>query len=232
MVLGRAGDHQSARRALPDNRQSTIAAMAAATSHTTRSSMEMNMVTDVIRLLDHLKIQKAHIVGYSMGGMIAEVLLAEYPERVRTATIGGFGWEDDQASQRRWQLTAESLEQGEGIGPAVEALTPPGEKAAVAAQMEAVNKWFLDRNDPAALAAIARGNANLHASEAKLRANKLPAMAVVGELDPLRTSVDKLASMMGTLKVVVVPGANHMFAVRSPAFLEALKTFLAAHAEK
>jgi len=52
----------------------------------------MNMVTDVIRLLDHLKIQKAHIVGYSMGGMIAEVLLAEYPERVRTATIGGFGW--------------------------------------------------------------------------------------------------------------------------------------------
>ena len=192
----------------------------------------MNMVTDVIRLLDHLKIQTAHIVGYSMGGMIAEVLLAEYPERVRTATIGGFGWEDDQTFQKRRLLTAESLEQGEGIGPAVEALTPPGEKAALAAQMEAINKWFLDRNDPAALAAIARGNANLHASEAKLRANKLPAMAVVAELDPLRPSVDKLASMMRDLKVVVVPRANHMSAVRSPAFLEALKTFLAAYADK
>jgi pimeloyl-ACP methyl ester carboxylesterase len=192
----------------------------------------MNMVSDVIRLLDHLKIRKAHIVGYSMGGMIAEVLLAEYPERVRTATIGGFGWEDDQALRKRRLLTAESLEQGKGIGPAVEALTPRSEQAAVAEQMEAINKRFLDRNDPSALAAIARGNAALQASETKLRANKLPALAVVGELDPLRPSVDKLAGMMGNLKVVVVPGANHMFAVRRPEFLEALQTFLAAHADK
>jgi pimeloyl-ACP methyl ester carboxylesterase len=192
----------------------------------------MNMVTDVIRLLDHLKVQKAHIVGYSMGGLIAEVLLAGYPERVRTATIGGFGWEDDEGYRKRRLLTAESLEQGKGIGPLVEALTPPGEKAAVAQQMAAINQWFLERNDPAALAAVARGNADLRASETKLRANKLPALAVVGELDPLRPSVDRLASMMPNLEVVVVPGANHMFAVRSPEFLEAVKAFLATHAEK
>ncbi len=192
----------------------------------------MNMVTDVIRLLDHLKIQKAHIVGYSMGGMIAEVLLAEYPERVRTATIGGFGWEDDEGYRTRRLSTAESLEQGKGIRPAVEALTPPGEKAAAAEQMEAINKWFLDRNDPAALAAIARGNADLHAAEAKLRANKLPVLAVVGELDPLRPSVDKLASIMPNVRVAVVPGANHMFAARRPEFLQALKDFLASHADK
>ena len=128
--------------------------------------------------------------------------------------------------------TAESLEHGKGIGPAVAALTPPGEQSAVREQMEAINKWFLDRNDPLALAAVARGNGALWASEERLRANRLPALAVVGELDPLRASVDRLASIMGNLKVVVVPGANHMFAVRRPEFLEALKTFLAAHPDK
>jgi len=192
----------------------------------------MNMVTDVIRLLDHLSIRTAHIVGYSMGGTIVSVLLTEHPRRVRTATMGGFGWEEGDAPLKRRLATAEFLEQGRGIGPAVLALTPPSEQGPVAEQLEAINKWFLDRNDPLALAAIARGNAAPQASEKKLRANNLPALAVVGKLDPLRPSVDKLASMMGTLKVVVVPGENHLFAVRSPAFLEALQTFLAAHADK
>ena len=192
----------------------------------------MNMVTDVIRLLDHLSIRTAHIVGYSMGGTIVSVLLTEHPRRVRTATMGGFGWEEGDAPLKRRLATAEFLEQGRGIGPAVLALTPPSEQGPVAEQLEAINKWFLDRNDPLALAAIARGNAALQASEKKLRANNLPALAVVGKLDPLRPSVDKLASIMGTLKVVVVPAENHLFAVRSPAFLEALQTFLAAHADK
>jgi pimeloyl-ACP methyl ester carboxylesterase len=192
----------------------------------------MNMVSDVIRLLDHLKIRKAHIVGYSMGGLIASVLLAEHPERVRTAVIGGFGWEIDEAYRKRRLLTAESLERGKGLGPAVEALTPPGERAAVTSQMEAINKWFLERNDPAALAASARGNVDFHASEQKLRAVELPVLAIVGELDPLRPSVDKLASMLADARVVVVPGANHMFAAGRPEFLDALKAFLASHPDK
>jgi len=50
------------------------------------------MVDDVVRLLDHLKIRKAHVVGYSMGGMIAMKLLATHPDRVRSALVGGMGW--------------------------------------------------------------------------------------------------------------------------------------------
>lgn len=192
----------------------------------------MNMVSDVIRLLDHLKIGKAHMVGYSMGAVITSILLTDYPERVRTATIGGFGWEEGDAALRRRIETAESLEAGRGVGPAVQALTPPGEQAAVRGQMEAINKWFLDRNDPLALAAIARGNAALRPSAEKLRANRLPALAIVGELDPLRASVEKLASTMTNLRVVIVPGANHMFAVRRPEFLAALKDFLVAHTQE
>src|ERR1035441_3043366 len=52
----------------------------------------IEMMEDVVRLLDHLKIQKAHVVGYSMGGMITMRLLTRQPDRVRSAILGGMGW--------------------------------------------------------------------------------------------------------------------------------------------
>lgn len=50
------------------------------------------LVEDVVRLLDHLKIKKAHIVGYSMGGIIAANLASKHPDRVRSVTLAGMGW--------------------------------------------------------------------------------------------------------------------------------------------
>jgi len=41
------------------------------------------MVDDTIGLIDHLGLDKAHILGYSMGGIIAQELVINYPERVR-----------------------------------------------------------------------------------------------------------------------------------------------------
>jgi pimeloyl-ACP methyl ester carboxylesterase len=50
------------------------------------------LVEDVVRLMDHLKIEKAHVVGYSMGGIIAANLLAKHPDRVLSGVLGGMGW--------------------------------------------------------------------------------------------------------------------------------------------
>ncbi|HGN1705120.1 TPA: alpha/beta fold hydrolase [Providencia rettgeri] len=41
----------------------------------------MDMANDIIQLLDSLSIDKAHIIGRSMGGMIAQLVAAKYPER-------------------------------------------------------------------------------------------------------------------------------------------------------
>lgn len=45
-----------------------------------------DMVQDAIAVLDAAKIEKAHIVGVSMGGMIAQLMAIEHPERTSTLT--------------------------------------------------------------------------------------------------------------------------------------------------
>lgn len=47
------------------------------------------MVDDTVGLLDHLGLDAAHVVGYSMGGWIAETLAFRHPERVRSAVLIG-----------------------------------------------------------------------------------------------------------------------------------------------
>lgn len=52
----------------------------------------VEMAEDVVRLLDHLKIEKAHLIGYSMGGMTTMKVIVKHPDRVQTAILGGMGW--------------------------------------------------------------------------------------------------------------------------------------------
>jgi pimeloyl-ACP methyl ester carboxylesterase len=43
-----------------------------------------DMAKDVIHVMDAVGLEKGHLVGASMGGMIAQVIAADYPQRTQT----------------------------------------------------------------------------------------------------------------------------------------------------
>lgn len=187
------------------------------------------MAEDVIRLLDHLKIEKAHVIGYSMGAMITCNLLATHPDRLLTATLGGAAGIKKDADTKFFDELADSLDSGNGIAPLFKALTPAGKPAPTADEIQGVNKMILNFNDPKALAAVVRGFKGLAVDYKKLKGNTVPTLLIVGEIDPLKKGVDELKPNPGASEEFVVPGGDHMTALSKPEFIQHITEFLAAH---
>jgi len=185
------------------------------------------MAEDVIHLLDHLGIDRAHIVGYSMGGFITTYLVARHPERILSAVPGGAGWSEpgDPRTDMADEI-AEALENGEGLTPLFLALSPTGRPAPTEQSIEMMNRAILAMNDADALAAVMRGMKHLAVAEEELAATSVPVRAVIGEIDPLRLTVDQMKRALPSLDVVVVKGGDHMSTLNDPAYLEAIREHL------
>ena len=186
------------------------------------SQYGLEMVQDVLRLLDHLHIDRAHIVGYSMGGGIAAQLLVRYPGRVKTVTLLGAGWEGDDPAALRTLMTelADGFAKRDASA-LVSRVTSNGANtpAPTTAEIAAMNDALFARNDALALSACARSMAMLFDVPAdRLRAVTVPVLAIVGEFDtPNVESVARMKTVVRGLQVVQLPGANHATSVRPSA---------------
>jgi pimeloyl-ACP methyl ester carboxylesterase len=193
------------------------------------SQYGLEMVQDVVRLLDRLKLERAHIVGYSMGGGIASQLLVRHPGRLLTVTLLGAGWEGEDLTGFKSQMLA--LAEGfarRDASALIRGVTSGGQNGPTAQEVAALNESLFARNDADALAAVARGMLPLfEVSAASLRAAKLSVLAIVGEQDSNIEAVQRMAGVMPQLEVVTIPGATHATSVRPAA--EPLVAFLNKH---
>ncbi|MEO7318107.1 MAG: alpha/beta hydrolase, partial [Chthoniobacteraceae bacterium] len=77
------------------------------------------MAEDVVRLLDHLKVPKAHLVGYSMGAIVAGKVAATHPDRVLSIVYGGQApilTGKVKTDAREIDVFAKAVEEGKGLG--------------------------------------------------------------------------------------------------------------------
>lgn len=185
----------------------------------------IEMVNDVTRLLDHLHIARAHVVGYSLGGSIALKLLETHPERLLSVTSGGSqGFRAGDTTELWDSAFVKKLVAGEPLSQAMLETAPPGfpapspEQRAMMARMDSVQ-------DSRALGAQRLGNPGLYVDYAKLAKRHVPTLLIVGELDnPARFA--ELRAAMPSAEFVVVPGVRHGRVPDTPEFLSALRAFV------
>ncbi|MBY0585896.1 alpha/beta hydrolase [bacterium] len=186
------------------------------------------MVEDVVRLMDHLKLPRAHVIGYSMGSVITQELIENHPDRLLSATLGGFGWVDKSGLNFADEL-AKSVEEGRGFGPIIRFLTPTDETPLSEEQMLRQSQVRLMGTDAQAVVACIRGFKEFSVPEKVFRETKVPLQLVVGDKDPLLQSALEIKRVRPEVRLVEIKDSNHRSTVLRPEFINALKEFLASN---
>ena len=193
---------------------------------------------DLVRLLDHLKADRAHLVGLSMGGMIIQDFYGRYPERVATLalvdTSSGFASAPEEAKRDFLSRRLEPLERG--LKPAdtapsvVEVLVAKNASTAVREQMRASMAALRTEPYKQALHAIVTTD-----FRPVLPRIQVPTLVIVGEEDTVTppSASEFLVRNITGAALVKIPGAGHLTNLEKPeAFNAALESFLDRYAQR
>ncbi len=170
------------------------------------------MAEDAFRLLDHLGIAKAHVVGYSMGARIATFLSVGHPDRVASVVFGGLGI---------------NMVRGiAGTGPIAHAL----EAASIDDVTNPTARTFRafaeqTKSDLLALAACIR-SARAPITAEMVGQIHAPVLIAVGEHDVIGGPAEGLAELMPNATPFTIPGRDHMKATGDRAFKAEVVAFL------
>jgi pimeloyl-ACP methyl ester carboxylesterase len=181
-----------------------------------------------VALLDALRLAQVDVVGNSVGGIVAQIIAARYPGRVRRLVLVGTGASLSGAPTRFGQLVAQWISQSHrrvDLTPQlVDALTfQPQDPGARAANIEAVTAAA-----PAFVSAVLESARRLDLRPELMKINA-PTLVIRGEHDSARTCEhvrDLLSGIQGS-RAVEMPRTGHSPMVEdAPAFCRYLREHL------
>ncbi|MGY1662321.1 alpha/beta fold hydrolase [Geodermatophilus sp. SYSU D00705] len=185
-----------------------------------------DLATDAVRVLDALGIERTHVVGMSMGGILVQLLLLDAPGRLRSATLlctcalgtglagesdlpgpaehvlaywASMGQERDAEAELAWRVEHWRLLNGNGV---------PFDPAEFRALEERVLAHSGTARGPVAHALADRSGLD---RGAELAAVRVPTLVVEAPEDPVNPPphAAHLAAVLGSARLVTVPGMGH-----------------------
>jgi pimeloyl-ACP methyl ester carboxylesterase len=170
------------------------------------------MAEDVRALLDHLEIERADVMGYSMGARITAYLAVKHAARMRSAIFGGLGIR-----------LVEGVGLPENIADALEApsLTDVQDPTGLLFR----NFAEQTRSDLRALAACIRGSRQT-LSRAEVAGIQVPTLVAVGTKDPIAGNAHELAALIPGARALDIPDRDHMLAVGDKVYKAGVIDFL------
>jgi pimeloyl-ACP methyl ester carboxylesterase len=190
-------------------------------------------VADAVAVLDHLGIQRAHVVGLSMGGFCTLHLGLRHPGRALSLTVAGCGYGAQPDLRERWQAeteaSASSFETGGAAATAEKYMVGP---ARVQFQRKDPRGWeesrrWLAEHSAVGSALTLRGvqmrRPSLYELTERLRRLEVPVLLVTGDEDEgcLEPNL-MLKRTIPTAALAVLPRTGHACNLEEPALFNRL----------
>ena len=186
----------------------------------------------LLRLMDHCGIERAAVVGFSLGGMIARRFALDHPDRLSALAILHSAHDrtpaEREAVRRR---VAHTREHGPAanVDSALERWFTPAFRAADPERIALIRRWITS-NDAAVFPRIYRVLAEDDAEIVEgLERIACPTLVMTGEDDPGNTPAmsKAMADLIPGARLVILPDLRHMALAESPAAIsEPLCVFL------
>lgn len=193
----------------------------------------MLMVKDVVNLLNYLHISKAHIVGFSMGAIIAGNFQLNYPDRV-LSTVLSSALVDTKKENEEWGVqdamkrTALDISNGRGLYSMIKWLELPQKNHPAMRDEQAlgIGRFLMQNNDSVAIISVLKAFEQFDVNEKRLEGNKISTLVLMGTLDHSILAARRNIKHFKNARLKEISEKDHAGVLSSREYYNSVETFI------